>query len=730
MSKNNYNLAALISLNSVKDISQDKIIDLLYSEKYNGIFKKNETLARMFPKTPNLAVDSDLGDRWEQSLIEGILPNTFSTLSYQSVRLKITPFDENLSLKQDNAVEVNSYFVQDLELSLDTYGFSGYIDFIYPYQTEYDNKLMDLFTSGLPLQLEITIKQKFLIEDDEKEFIEKNGDSSNDDIKIIAYTGNSQIKQTQLSDIKFGGKDVGLIKFNGLYKIEFCDSMSFFWQQLNPVSIYSNQSYEKIIQEQNTPFDKLLKLTFDESCNDTLRQELAFVCVNCQGDEYNFYKYVLYILQQYNLLIIYNYKNGNYTITSDYKGLISKSKPIKSMLEGDKKKIQKIRQIHEKPYLIKKSLMNVDFNNSDEQDIKATEMKNPPKTINTFKHIKTTQHDINKLFKLRVDNNNDKFQNTFATKSTRLDIKSDSLPCSYSIYPLQNNFNFSAKEWGLILGKKDQNIVLHRTKLKIQKTPLYSKNNQRHPLAYERKQKGKVVNHTITFKFEDTALSNSELPLMFNCNLDFDFYNQDIWPKAKDTQRPPSLYVGGIIFATKQDSDDSSSTSYLFDCSPKSSKTTVANESYSSSDTVSNLDPNATSRPRYQIKVSPQLWTGLTPKSMQFIPADMFLASYSNMLFYLKSGTEVELSLLEEYANITKIKNYLAPNEMFSKGDKEQQQGIIFENRKEQSTIIKNVYKPSDKTGSFKIVHEPAEGTPSNLEMNNQSFKISVDCKK
>ncbi|WP_150468470.1 hypothetical protein [Francisella sp. SYW-9] len=725
------NLADLISLNAVKQISKDKIIDLLYSKKYNRFFKKNQILAKMFPKNPDLADDATLSKRWEQSLIDGILPNTYPSISYQSIRLKISPFDESLSLKKDNAIEINSYFIQDLELSLDAHGFSGFIDFVYPYQTEYDDKLMGILTSGLPFQLEITIKQEFFIEDDQKDFIEENGDLSNEEIKFTGYAGNSQTKQTLIRDPKFGGKDTSLIKFDGLYKIDFCDSMSFFWQQLNPISLYSGQSYEKIFQEQNTPFSSLVKLNFDKSCDDALKQKIPFICVNCQDDNYSLYKYFLYILEEYNLLLLYNYKDEKYTITSNYKDLVSKAKPVKTIFKEDKKKIQEIKHIHEKPYLVEKSLININPKISEKQNIEVTELKSIPKKINNFKHTKTTQHDVSKLFKLKVDNYKDRLKNTFAAKSIGLEIQSYSIPCSFSLYPLQNNFKFATKEWGIILGKEDNKMILHRTKLKFEKTPLYSKNNKRHPIAFEDKQDGEIVKDKVTFEFEDTAISNSELPLMFNCSSHFYFYNEESWPKLEGAQKPHPLNIGGNIFTTKQDDENSNYASCLFDYNSDSSKSMEVNKSYSSSSKISNLDPNSISRPRYQIKVAPQLWTELTPKNKQFVPANILLPSYSNMLFYLKSGTEVEVSLLEEYADITKIKNYLAPNDMFSAGDKEQQQGIVFENRKEQSTVIKNVYKPSDKTNSFKISHNPAKnGTPSNLEMNNQSFKISVNCKK
>lgn len=152
----------LIVLNAIKEISQDKLIDLLYSEKFNDIFQQHAILRRMLPKSELLSDSLSLTQRWFDSLVENILPNTYPSLLSQSIRLMIIPFDENLNLNPDKSVEVNSYYIQNLDISLMTNGFNGTIEFVYPYQSEYSSKLMEIFTQGLPFQVEIYIKQEFL----------------------------------------------------------------------------------------------------------------------------------------------------------------------------------------------------------------------------------------------------------------------------------------------------------------------------------------------------------------------------------------------------------------------------------------------------------------------------------------------------------------------------------------------------------------------------------------
>jgi hypothetical protein len=729
--KDDININDLILLNAIKGISQDKLIDLLYSEKFNNVFKKNTILAMMLPDCEVLSDDSSLKERWRESLTDGVLPNTSGNILSQSIRLKIIPFDEKLVGDASRAVEVNSYYIQDLHLSLDTAGFKGSIDFLYPYQTQYDNKLMDIFTDGLPFLLEISIKQEFFIEEAGKKFIEKNGDLSNEEIIFTAYAGNLQQKETVIRSPEFSTKNSTLTKFDGLYKIEFCDALSFFWKQLNPVCIYSGQSYYKIFQEQNTHFDKFVKLNYNKGGEQVLKQNLPFICINCQEscDTNNFYNYFQYILQQYNLILIYSYSDNEYIITSDYNELVLKSKVVKSIYIQDKYKIQEIKHLHNKPYMADKSIININSNYAEKQKVKVTEVDDIPKTVESFRQDSVTQHDLSKLFKLKADSCQTKLKNNFATKSIGMEIQAYSMPSSYSVLPLQNILKFSANEWGLILDKKDKNMILHKVDLSFEKTPLYSKNNRRHPLAYEDKQVGKVEENNISFKFEEKALESGELPLMFNCNSRLYLYNKELWPQSKKYNKPPTLNLTGHIYTTDTDDENKTYASELFNYSADSSKSIAANENYAISSKFSSLDPNAITRPRYQIKVASQLWTKLTPKDKQFVPADMVLQSYSHMLFYLKSGTEVELNLFEEYANLTKVKNYIAPQEMFSSGDKEQSQGIIFEDRKEQCTVMQSSYKSGDKTSFFKIKHSPKyKGFASNLEMNNESFKISVDC--
>ncbi|QIV96705.1 hypothetical protein EDC55_10329 [Allofrancisella inopinata] len=731
------NINDLILLNVIKEVSQDKLIDLVYTEKFNDLFKRDGILEKMLPIDEKLLDNIDLNKKWHKSLIEKLLPNTYLSLAWQSIKLKIIPLDEKFSLQVDKSIEVNSFYIQDLKLSLETKGFCGHIDFVYPYQTEYDNKLMDILADGLPFQLEILIKQEFFLESDQKEFIEKNGDLGNEEIKFTAYSGNHETKETLIRSPEFdlvsGKINSPLVKCDALYKISFCDAMSFFWKQLNPVCIYSGQSYNDIFIEQNAPFEKLVKLIFDKSSETTLKQKLPFICMNCEGGscEDGFLGYVSYILEQYNLLLLYDYISATYTITSDYSSILSKAKPVKGILKEDKQRIQSIRYTYNKPYLPEKTLINVNPNSAAKQQLKVTELDDIPKTIDSFKQDHTTQHDVNNLFKLKIDNCQARLKNKFAAKNTGLEINSSSLACSYSIFPLQNTISLASEEWSLILGKSDKNMVLHKVDLNFEKTPLYAKNNKRHPLAYEDRQEGKILEDKISFEFEDKLLKNNKLPLMFNCHSKLYLYNKELWPKNKSYLASKALKISGHIFATKSDDEKATHTSELFNYTADSSKGIAANESYSCSDKIATLDPNAVSRPRYQVKVAPQLWTKLTPENKRFVPADMTLLSYSNILFYLKSGTEVEIKLFQEHANVTKIKSYIAPENMFTAGDKEQNQGIIFENRKEQLTMVQNTYVPGDKTSSFKISHCPTDnGTASNLEMNNKSFKISVDCKK
>ncbi|MBK2026686.1 hypothetical protein IB643_00760 [Allofrancisella guangzhouensis] len=731
------NINNLILLNIIKEISQDKLIDLIYTEKFNSFFKQDAALSGMLPTDEELLDNSALNKRLHKSLIKKLLPNTYSTISTQTIRLKIIPFDEKLSLQVDKSIEINSFYIQELKLSLETRGFSGSVDFVYPHQTEYSNKLMDIFTEGLPFQLEILVKQEFFLRDDQKTFIKENGNLSNEEIKFTAYSGSVETKETLIRSPKFDllnkGVNSPLVKCNGLYKISFCDSMSFFWKQLKPVSVYSGQSYNDIFIEQNTSFDKLVKLTFDKSSEATLKQKLPFICMNCEDGCYKggFFAYVSYILEQYNLMLLYSYSTDEYTITSDYSGLLSKIKPIKSILKEDKQHIQGIKHIHNKPYLAEKSVINLNPKSADKHQLKVTELDNIPKTIESFKQNNTTQHDINNLFKLKIDNYQTKLKNRVAAKNIGLEINSSSIPCSYSILPLQNTISLASDEWSLILGKNDKNMVLHKVELKLEKTPLYAKNDKRHPLAYEDRQEGKIIEDKTSFEFEDKLLKNSKLPLMFNCHSNLFLYNKELWPEHKDYPAPKALKISGYIFTTKSDDEKATHTTELFNYTADSSKSVSVNDDYSSFDKIATLDPNAASRPRYQVKVASQLWTKLTPENKRFVPADMTLLSYANMLFYLKSGTEVEVKLFQEYANLTKIKSYIAPEDMFAAGDKKQNQGIIFEDRKEQLTMIQNTYIPGNKESSFKIIHCPTDnGSTSNLEMNNKSFKISVDCKK
>lgn len=722
----------IILLNAIKELSKDKLIDLIYSEKFNDFFKKNEILANMLSETEKLLDNDELEEKWNNFLTEKLLPNTHPSMLSQSIRLKIIPFDESLALKSDKAIEVNSYFIQDLNISLETVGFSGEISFVYPYQTEYDSEFMEVLTSGLPLQIEIFIKNEFFLEDDQKQFIEDNGDSSNEEIKILAYTSNASIKETSVRSPIFGGDDCSLLSCNGLYKVSFCDAMSFFWKQIKPVSLYSGQSYDKVFGEHNTAFDKLVKLTFDKSSDTVLKEKLPFICVNSGED--GFYGYVRYILQQYNLILIYSYSTNEYIITSDFKDYLSQEDSVKSVSSiflQDKQNIKNIRQSHCRPYLFDKSIINVHIDSTEKQQLSVTELEDMPKKVEAFKQDSAAQHDLSSLFKLELDKQQEKYKNNYASKNLGLEIKSSSIPSSYSIFPLQNKITFSSKEWSLILGDDDKDMVVHKVDLSFEKTPLYTSNGKRHPLAYEDRQEGDVVKDKISFEFEDEALENSELPLMFNCYSKFHLYNKEFLPQVKKYDRPQKLTVNGSIFTTKTDNDKNSYSSSLFNYSADSSESVAVNDSYSGSEKFATLDPNTASRPRYQVKISPYLWTKLTSEDKQLVPADMLLPSYSNMLFYLKSGTEVGLEIFEEYANIVNIRKYIAPQDMFSSGDKEQNQAIVFENREEQNTVISSVYKPSDDSSSFKISHSPADnGSPSNLEMNNKSFKISVDCKE
>ncbi|AEI36823.1 hypothetical protein [Francisella salina] len=723
----------LTKLALLKQISRDDLIKLIRTKKYNNLLnldaESNKLIANV--KLSNLDEDALVAE-FQSDIKRDILPNVYPHINHQSIRLKITPLNEKLILQDDKSVEINSFFIEDLKLDLLTSSFSGSIDFTSPYQTEYDAKLIDILSGGLPFNLEISIEQDFFLRDEDRAFIKKNAQLSNENLKFVAYAGNIGLKESRIEDLRFDtlNKKVNspLIKNNVIYTVDFFDPMSFFWRQHNPIALYSGQCYKDILEEQNKNFEKLVKISFDNSSDICLKQKLPFICMNCSDHEAGFFNYANYIIKEYGLLIIYNYATNEYLITRDYKKSIDSLSNVEKIFTNDKLLFQQIRNIYDKPYLPEYSMMNTDIKIAEKQLLKVDDLKEKPNSVELFKNHKLTQHELTNIFKLKTEKAENHIKNNLAARNTSLEISSKALPCSYSVLPLQNLIKFNSDEWESVFGKNDKQLVLHKASLHFEKSYFTSKN--RHSLVEEHKHNDKVFEKN-TFDFEEQYIKKYKfLPLMFSNYSKLYLKNPDIWPQPDVSDIPANISLSGYVFTTKVDNKDSTYNSELFDYSADTSKSIAVNENYSSSDEISRLDTNAISRPRYQVKVASDLWTELTPESKQLVPVDLVLPSYANMLFYLKSDTEVDISISLENAKISNIKNYIAPNDMFIEGGKQQNQGIIFENRKEQTTFMQNTYKPSDKSNSFKIVNKPNQGSPSNLEINNTSFSISVDCKK
>ena len=84
-------LDTLVSLNTVKNVSIDSLVELIYTGKYNSFFKKDPILKKMLPTSEKVIDNDSISKKLEQELIKNILPNTFPHVISQSIKLKLIP---------------------------------------------------------------------------------------------------------------------------------------------------------------------------------------------------------------------------------------------------------------------------------------------------------------------------------------------------------------------------------------------------------------------------------------------------------------------------------------------------------------------------------------------------------------------------------------------------------------------------------------------------------------
>ena len=675
--------------------------------------------------------------RLDQELIKKIInklePNTIESMKSQKVQIKITPLDKELKPLTEQAIEINSYYINKLVIEMLTSGFIGNIHFIYPYQTEYPNKLLEVLNNGMPLEVEVKISQEFSLTEEEKEFISSKGDNSNQLLIFKMYASHVTSKSSHIRRPKFdfSHSNTPLVTVDPEYAISCCDSMKFHWSQVSPVRLYSGQSYIDIIQEVNEKFSNQLIINYDQQSSQILGEKKPFITLNCSNYENGFYDFIRYIAQEYNLQIIYNYDTNSYLFVADQKAVLDKSKVISSFSSSDKKNICSININHEKPYCQNQSLVCMGYDSSTKSQLNPTSrLQVSPETIPAYETTKTTVHDLPLLFNLKKSKLQTEAQLYSVNTEMGVNLVVYSMPVSYSIFPYQNSIVFSKDEWSLLFGSLSQNMAIHKSIICIEKIPTLSANGKRHPVAYEYKHNGKVIEHTASFEYEDTISEKVKGHLLFNVNCEFEIYNIEKWPTIESIPAPDNLIVMGEIYTTKSDQKDNTHNSELFTYSADSSESTNYSTSYNCSGKTLGLDPNCQNRPRYQVVTAAELWTELTPEAKQLIPVDVTLPAYSNFLFYFKAGTKMKIRLFTEYAELESIVRYLAPNDFFSNGEESQIQGFIFEDRQEQKTVIQSKYEPKSKNSQFTISHTPntENSTPSTLEIDNTAFRINVGC--
>ena len=640
--------------------------------------------------------------------------NTSNFISSQKIQISVTQLDENLSPIDNTCLEINSKLIDNLNLELDTWGFTGKVRLTLPFSTEVAEEFQ-IFFENRPLKLDFTLTLNYKLDQN----LNKTEKSTNTETKFSAIVGiNSDIQKkfsfSHYNEDKPSKADCITVN------IAFQDFLQGLWSNHWGISVYTDKSILDLFAAENKPYNNLLQYSIDQSAESILSSKRPMLVMNCNmNNDYSLYQLLINVLNQYGLSLFYIYNNShksNYVI-ADSKSYLS-SIATTQVMQDDLNMVSQVTSNnstalkHYKQY-------NTAYTSASIMEIEATPVAELNETISNYNKgaqafcsADNTQSEFNTLLKKQANP-------LFDLAKPRVIFKK--LPSPFykaQIFPvsrikLDSNLNI------INYHKQDlPELIYVKGVINFQKTKDWSNQRSQERMLDER------INYDTNKTYSDIHLFENDTPrLYFNCTLNMSFlhYSDCAVLLPKEIKPYPALKVIGQIYTTENAKSNPNSEHLIFD--GYSGETTSVNTDKNNNIFSTNKGNNDLSS-CYYLELPSTLISSESSATILLVPVSISQFNINpNYYSLLKSGTQIEAELLFEDIKIQKVLGYTVPNDQFTKGSESQNNYIHFESNDDIKAYISSEYSPNSAEHTLDMESSFNEQTRK-ISLTNNYMKI------
>ncbi|MDC0535422.1 hypothetical protein OAO18_06375 [Francisellaceae bacterium] len=657
-----------------------------------------------------------------------VYPKAMDAVVFQKINISITQLDENLVQIDDTKLEINSIFIDELEVDLKPWGFVGKTIFSLPYETQVPDKYQILFQNK-PLKIDVKIDLDYK---NDMTYDENKGKSVNSTLSLTAISepSSGSIRHHGLDYSKSYSQDKQeFLSERTTFELDFKDMLNGTWSNHWGVCVATDITLESFFATENEPYESFVSLDFDESAHPTTNTQRPMIVMNCSiNDDFSLYDMLIETLKRYGLSLFYNYDNSNYIVADAISYLSKLGEAVESNLSYSRyiKKASMrssgiLKPDIEKLVSVKASISEKFEKNPIEQFGESSLEVNSGLGTYAYTSSLSKKEDFSNLLKKKTQC----FFNPYTPRLKLYDLPAPLYDIDF--LPL-NKVKFDDKINIINLNKGNlPELVYIGGKIKFNSSFLWGKYKKITGITREH------INSEGNVELIKNLFSNDNSKyrpdILFDSNIEMDFIHESdfltILPKILKEQK--ALPVISEIFTTEQDIENGKQNHLLVN-------------GYENSETKADDNSNGSffSENSWDYDLSHSYSLSL-PKCLRresdendkliLIPIDMYKVNFNpNIYSLLKSGTTLKIDLFFDSIDVKQIYDYSIPASIYSNGSANQSSYINFENNEDMQSYIMATHALEDNSHSL-TVESSLNDQCRRVTLNNKFLKISYKLK-
>ena len=232
----------------------------------------------------------------------------YSTL-YQLIQIRLTLMDPKTGSpdkKHKDPLEINGANIQNLELNMEAYGFTGgctLLPLYFEHKTLKD--LLPFLQTEQPVKIELMVQQKLQLEDENKKNIKQQ-------LLLSGFLNQNNPMTLKMDQFPFKWNPktnkVEMREFSNQLQFSFCDPLAYWGKQIGVRKVFVDKSYTEVMADIFKPLvsKKLFELKVDPDLKE-YKEKRRLIFAATEGES-SLHDYLIFILKSYPARLRFDYE--------------------------------------------------------------------------------------------------------------------------------------------------------------------------------------------------------------------------------------------------------------------------------------------------------------------------------------------------------------------------------------------------------------------------------------